>query len=115
MVSFHSSVTEEKIGSLDHLEVVHQQSSEVMGAAEELAGDLEGRQSDLSVVLVELRHHRVVQVIDAVVGRSRRRGRGGNKVRIPLALRFTVQCLNHSTALVQPSAPQLKLQRFLHT
>lgn len=72
-----------------------------MGAAEELAGDLEGRQSDLSVLLVELRHHRVVQVIDAVVGRSGRRGEGGggDTVRIPPALRFTVQYLTHNTAL----------------
>ena len=41
-------------------------------SGEELAGDLEGRQSDLSVLLVELRHHRVVHVLDAVIRRSGR-------------------------------------------
>lgn len=46
-----------------------------MGATEELTGDLEGRKSDLSVFLVELSHDCTVQVVDAVVGRPRRRGR----------------------------------------
>lgn len=46
-----------------------------MGAAEELVGDLEGRQSDLSVFLVELSHDGAIQVVDAVIGRPSRRGR----------------------------------------
>lgn len=72
----HGCVTEERSITETNLEVVHQESSEVMGAAEELAGDLEGRQSDLSVILVELSHDRAVQVVDAVIGRPSRRGRG---------------------------------------
>lgn len=38
----------------EYLEVVHQQGSEVMGSGEKLADYLEGRQSDLSMFLVEL-------------------------------------------------------------
>lgn len=51
-----------------------------MGAAEELAGDLEGRQSDLSVFLVELSHDCAVQVVDAVIGRPGRRATDSRKV-----------------------------------
>lgn len=50
-----------------------------MGAAEDLAGNLEGRQSDLSVFLVELSHDCAVQVVDAIIGRPRRRGRDSRK------------------------------------
>lgn len=53
-----------------------------MGAAEELAGDLEGRQSDLSVFLVKLSHDRAVQVVDAVIGRPSRSGRDNRKVEL---------------------------------
>lgn len=42
---------------VQYLEVVHQQGPEVMRPGEELTGYLEGRQSDLSMFLVELGHH----------------------------------------------------------
>lgn len=58
----------------EYLEVVHQQGSEVMGSGEKLTGYLEGRQSDLSMFLVELWHHWVVHVVYAVIGLSEKKG-----------------------------------------
>lgn len=44
-----------------------------MGPGEKLTSYLEGRQSDLSMFLVELGHHRVVHMIDAVIRHSERK------------------------------------------
>lgn len=62
-----------------------------MGAAEDLAGNLEGRQSNLSVLLVELSHDCAVQVVNGVIGHPRRRGRDSRRV-VPSVRRGTKIC-----------------------
>lgn len=59
------------------LEVCDEKTSEVMRPAEDLTEHLEGREPDLRMLLVQLGHNQVVEMINVVIGNSVVRKRRG--------------------------------------
>lgn len=54
----------------EFLKVCNEEGSEMMGPAEELADHLEGRETDFCMLLIQLGHNEVVEMIDVFVGNS---------------------------------------------